>query len=726
MDNIGLMSETVNFIQGSKKNYDSSTMQGGVYFSKDSKEILLNGESYGNAVPADEEDLTSVNGALQLKDREVNADNFQSKGYVILRKNIVDGKNVLTQDMINQPNTIYEIRYDFDLDNEKISLQEGSSLNFSGGLLKRGILDGLSFYMVPEKKIFEDIQLVNFIGNIQAIWFGVIANDSSKEESNSLIIQSLLKYNCPVIFPEGTVYCSNIIVDNSISISGKVTVDINHKSGINSHGTILRNNGNPFFILFKNNQNMIKVSFSNLYCTSDLNSGVFLNTTNSELKNADFSCTLKNVYFEGFDYVIKHNAYGTYLNIQDCTFRNIRTAVSFDLACNLGYISNCNFLNVAQCIKVYGSNLLINHCEFNLLYTGEDWEDLILWCLNLKYSATVQHIYTETYGSHDSLYSNSLFYVEDSSLVNLTIKDVTFGKYKKDNKQLNHFYFLNNSTEHFVHSRINISRSHNNSIPTQFGSNLEDIVIKNIFIEDNPIISDSVTGGYGPIIRYFQEGEIKTSNKNLNWFNLVLEPKYDVYQLPSTLSLYKSDTVWVDGLYDINLDLFINKITDQNGNLIFGLTDFYIIPYKFTTEGFKYPYHIGVFKLKRGGVRITANLKSVAANNGLYLVIKTTGNSLVWNNNMTIEGRINLYCTPVTNELSNLYKYRQSITDSLDSTLVASDGDSTNRPSLTISDKGFEYYDTTLNKQIIWNGTEWTNIDGTSLDTPINEWTTIE
>lgn len=51
-------------------------MQGGVYFSKDSKEIFLNGESYGNAVPADEEDLTSVNGALQLKGREVNADNF--------------------------------------------------------------------------------------------------------------------------------------------------------------------------------------------------------------------------------------------------------------------------------------------------------------------------------------------------------------------------------------------------------------------------------------------------------------------------------------------------------------------------------------------------------------------------------------------------------------------------------------------------------------------------
>lgn len=138
MDNIGLMSETVNFIQGSKKNYDSSTMQGGVYFSKDSKEILLNGESYGNAVPADEEDLTSVNGALQLKDREVDVDNFQSKGYVILRKNIVDGKNVLTQEMINQPNTIYEIRYDFDLNSKEITIPEGCTLKFEGGSLDGG------------------------------------------------------------------------------------------------------------------------------------------------------------------------------------------------------------------------------------------------------------------------------------------------------------------------------------------------------------------------------------------------------------------------------------------------------------------------------------------------------------------------------------------------------------------------------------------------------------
>lgn len=42
-------------------------------------------------------------------------------------------------------------------------------------------------------------------------------------------------------------------------------------------------------------------------------------------------------------------------------------------------------------------------------------------------------------------------------------------------------------------------------------------------------------------------------------------------------------------------------------------------------------------------------------------------------------------------------------------------GESTNRPSITSDDEGFEYYDTTLKKKILWNGSAWVNMDGTSL-----------
>lgn len=84
----------------------------------------------------DEEDICSTDNLLKFKDREVDASNFQSKGYVILRKNLtkVNGKvkNVLTQSMINEDNTIYEIRYDFEaIDN--IEFKPNSIVWFNGG-----------------------------------------------------------------------------------------------------------------------------------------------------------------------------------------------------------------------------------------------------------------------------------------------------------------------------------------------------------------------------------------------------------------------------------------------------------------------------------------------------------------------------------------------------------------------------------------------------------------
>ena len=98
---------------------------------------------------ADEEDITSIeeNGKQKLKfaDRNYNPQAFSGKGYKILRKNIqtIDGvrKNILTQDMINNPDTIYEIRYDFDLNNKTVSLPKNCRLRFNGGSINNGHFD---------------------------------------------------------------------------------------------------------------------------------------------------------------------------------------------------------------------------------------------------------------------------------------------------------------------------------------------------------------------------------------------------------------------------------------------------------------------------------------------------------------------------------------------------------------------------------------------------------
>lgn len=42
-------------------------------------------------------------------------------------------------------------------------------------------------------------------------------------------------------------------------------------------------------------------------------------------------------------------------------------------------------------------------------------------------------------------------------------------------------------------------------------------------------------------------------------------------------------------------------------------------------------------------------------------------------------------------------------------------GDSDSKPQLSIDEEGFEFYDTTHKKKILWNGTSWVNLDGTEL-----------
>ena len=76
---------------------------------------------------ADEEDITrNADGKLQFKDRAYG----DGMGYVILRKNKTFAEQV------TQANTIYEIRYDFDLDYGNVEIPQNSILYFVGGTIK--------------------------------------------------------------------------------------------------------------------------------------------------------------------------------------------------------------------------------------------------------------------------------------------------------------------------------------------------------------------------------------------------------------------------------------------------------------------------------------------------------------------------------------------------------------------------------------------------------------
>lgn len=97
-------------------------------------------------------------------------------------------RNILTQDMINKPNTIYEIRYNYDLINSTITLLENCVLKFNGGFLSNGeIVGDNTLIYAKEVRCFSlDCTLTGTWSNLSAysIWFSILNDcvlDNKKE-----------------------------------------------------------------------------------------------------------------------------------------------------------------------------------------------------------------------------------------------------------------------------------------------------------------------------------------------------------------------------------------------------------------------------------------------------------------------------------------------------------------------------------------------------------------
>lgn len=104
---------------------------------------------------ADEEDLTVEHSDLLGIDtlKLANRDNINGMGYIILRKN----KSFAEQ--ITKSNTIYEIRYNFDLNEEKIEIPTNCVLKFIGGTLSNGIIQGNNTLIKTEANQIFNINL---------------------------------------------------------------------------------------------------------------------------------------------------------------------------------------------------------------------------------------------------------------------------------------------------------------------------------------------------------------------------------------------------------------------------------------------------------------------------------------------------------------------------------------------------------------------------------------
>ena len=191
-----------------------------------------------DSILPDEEDLTKSlpdengNSYLSLKDREYNPEDFSGLGRIILRKNIVEvedpiygkvKKNILYQDMFTQSNTIYEIRYDFDLNKQTITLPDNSTIEYVGGSITNGnIIDkagGLS-RVILRKNIIENTNIlsqdmIDCPNTIYEIKYDYDLNGA----------EITIPEGCVLDFQGGNLKNGSIIA-NHTKIKGKCDVDI--------------------------------------------------------------------------------------------------------------------------------------------------------------------------------------------------------------------------------------------------------------------------------------------------------------------------------------------------------------------------------------------------------------------------------------------------------------------------------------------------------------------
>ena len=178
-------------------------------------------------------------------------------------------RNIITPIMMNLPNTIYEIRYDFDLNGETIEMQKGCTLKFEGGSLNNGKIVGNS--NIIESYPIQIFKNLSILGTWNCVsypeWFDNIQSIFDKSTFTNIRFVNTYILKEPII-----------ISRDNINIDGG--------------GKFITENTNVFRISNCSNINISSLSFSAL-AASD--SAIFCKVVNN-IKITKCSCENINLF----------------------------------------------------------------------------------------------------------------------------------------------------------------------------------------------------------------------------------------------------------------------------------------------------------------------------------------------------------------------------------------------------------------------------------------------
>lgn len=657
-------------------------------------------------------------------------------------------RNIIIPIMMNQPNTIYEVRYDFDLDGETIEMQEGCTLKFEGGSLRNGGLKGDNTSIIEQSKVLIGISLMGTFSNsrFQVESFGAVGNGLSDD---TLPIQSAIdnanqvrvplvftnKYKVvQIAFSDNDYYFHNAVIIQSKSIACLVNEKIdNFGSGakytnINSLQDAIDNN-DVNSIKFYGNLTLQKATDYQIVSLEEQlkYKGFRWNDGNILADSPVNFAGLYNSYIEGVR--IEYSTRTMNMNIGFSILTLVRNSVlsnGIDNCLQLFHsiqctVQNCNFINGGGGILVMQGCVLCSFSDNSLLYSQtikgvnqyiisiKDSEN----CSVVNNSIYCSRIFQDTIGicvntQISSGYNSSGIIVAHNKLKNCGIGIVVENTYN--------CMIVNNMLDRCAYQQgkgdILIIKAYNILIQ---GNTFQHYVIGDTDLYNGIIIN---SGNYinilynsfrefgNKILVLFRGNNTETSvykilgnfchNKKMEGYGIFIE----------TSSIFKYDYI-----SNNNFENVYNQIFIPNGYKRERLTDY---GYEETwdrnptsaSQGYMF------FSLKRntpmffnGSEFLKANVESLDAYHSgttAETPSKNLGNGYQYYD-------VNKMKLLIYNQNKKKWFNADGSQDYVKS------GPTSNRPAFTEYIEGFTFYDTDLKKMILWNGTDWVNMDGTEL-----------
>ena len=347
---------------------------------------LYNKELGGEAYLPDEEDITlaekteevenefgelveQTSMVYKFKDR----DTSKGKGYVILRT-----EKSLVEQMV-QENTIYEVRYDFDLGGETLEVPANCVLRFNGGSFRNGIITGdKTMIQTSNVTIFGDSLNPNGSWDIPEVypeWFGAHGID----KDNAPQIQSALDFS-KYTSGRTTKITNNLSIASPIKLHSYTNLIGREDMWSYNNPTIIMTTESSALELVPSSDNSCRVVVKGLNFKGKNHSGYGIFTT-AKTGNLDIAQSLfSGVYCYGFDKGLFLNTCqgsGFFFNvIQNCYFTDNNIGIHIKANNGSNYQPWANYNRIVGCsvsrnrvgaIWFDGyrttESILIDHCD---------------------------------------------------------------------------------------------------------------------------------------------------------------------------------------------------------------------------------------------------------------------------------------------------------------------------------------------------------------------------